>query len=294
VAESLEASSNPYGSLNESQFRVPSSSVNNQRSSTNVASSHNPSAGSGQMLDIQKKVQEMRKNDTLIKNDQGGLASLFGGGNAVLGDNEDLDINQAHDITNNAIEQERNTVEESLMPLDMNGIGSSLIEDLALNQHMQHQQSQLSHAHAQTSTSIPIQNPFASNPQNEYQTSSACESELSSSLTGLSILKQRGMVDLKPDQREAMASMRSRSFIENESSFFRSNDEGIAPTSEIPSADLSFRGMENDLLYSTLSGQSNRSDDGQEGDGDAYSQDAILDVQYKSIEEPDELFNLDM
>lgn len=292
VTDTLKASSSPYGSLNESQFRSPSSLVNNQRSSKNVASSHNPSSGSGQMLDIHKKVQEMRKAGALIKNDQGGLASLFGGGNAAKSDNEDLDENRTHAISNDH--------QNSHMQLGMNGIGSSLIgssliEESALTQRMQQQQSQKrSTTHGQTSTSI--QSPLVSHKLDESHTSGVCESELSSSLTGLSILElsPRGMVDLEPEQREAMASMRSRSFIEDESIFLRINEEGIAPIPEISTADPSFRGLESEQPFSAYSGQSNRSDNEQEGNGDGYFEDAILGVQYNACEEADELFNLDM
>jgi len=87
VADGSEASSVPYGSLNASQFLIPpqnslSQSQNINASANNLSSSINLSRPT---LNIQERVQEIKSNGTLIRNEQGGLASLFGGGGEASG-----------------------------------------------------------------------------------------------------------------------------------------------------------------------------------------------------------------
>ena len=282
----------PYGSLNESQFRIPSSANSNQdgnaSGSGNVASSYNPSAGSG--LDIQKKVQEMRKAGSLIKNDQGGLASLFGGGAAAGniarfggdGDGSDQYKDEDEDRQEVAHGSDKDTNSQ------MSGIGS-LIEHSTLTQRMQNE--------PQPQKVVPIGSiPVLQQDQSQSYSQSyshshihagitdPCESQLSGSLTGLSILKQspRGMVDLEPAQREAMESMRSRSFSRDRSAFLNATLEGIAsiPDTYTTSTPTPFGVMENDLRpVRRFSNGSDHSPLQGQGNGD---------------EDIDDLFNLDM
>jgi hypothetical protein len=294
VTDTSEASSMPYGSLNESQFRIPSSANSKQDGNAsgngNVASSYNPSAGPG--LDIQKKVQEMRKAGSLIKNDQGGLASLFGGGaaagnTAIFGGDGDGD-GDGSDQDKDEDRQEVPHGSDKDINSQMCGIGS-LIEHSTLTQRMQNE------PHPQKVVpigSIPVLQQDQSQSYSQSYSHShihagitdPCESQLSGSLTGLIILKEspRGMVDLDPAQREAMESMRSRSS-EDRSAFLQPTLEGIAsrPDTYATSTLTPFGDMENDLRpVRRFSNESDHSPlQGQEGNGD---------------EDIDDLFNLDM
>mmetsp|Transcript_16807 Transcript_16807/g.25235 ORF Transcript_16807/g.25235 Transcript_16807/m.25235 type:complete len:462 (+) Transcript_16807:117-1502(+) len=290
VTDVSEASSMPYGSLNESQFRLPSSANSNPGSipyansnasgdngNGNVASSYNPSAGVG--LDIQKKVQEMRKTGSLIKNDQGGLASLFGG-----------DVDQGKDENEDEDRQEIANGSDKDSHSQMSGIGS-LIEHSTLTQRMQNE------SQPRNGVPVPIVSHFGmQQPQLEQSQSyshshiiqsgiaNPCESQLSGSLTGLSILKcsPKGMVDLEPAQREAMASMRSKSYSEDVSAFLQPTLEGVAarPDTLTTSTATPYGVMDKDLR--PVRRFSNGSDH------------SLLQGQGNGDEDIDDLFNLDM
>lgn len=214
VAENSLSSSVPYGSLNESQFRRPRQGSLDARESFNrigISSSYNPSV----QLDIQKRVQDMKKHGTLIKNGKGGLASLL--------DKSEHEV----DTNSDSIDRHENTLHHG-------GIGS-IIQDridstsgestlessakyiLADNQTLQTEQDETLLLHHQD---IQYQTDFNDNYQDE------AEETLSSSLTGLSILKSsKGtLLDLNDNEKEAMAQF-SRSLNAQNGEYVSSSDK---------------------------------------------------------------------
>lgn len=81
-----EASSVPYGSLNSSQFRLPDR-MRNGNNHGSLSSSHHAQSGlmsNSSSVDIRTKVQQVHRGGAvLVKNDGGGLASLFGARNDI-------------------------------------------------------------------------------------------------------------------------------------------------------------------------------------------------------------------
>mmetsp|Transcript_20790 Transcript_20790/g.30470 ORF Transcript_20790/g.30470 Transcript_20790/m.30470 type:complete len:400 (+) Transcript_20790:37-1236(+) len=279
VADSVESSSIPYGSLNDSQFRHPSSGHNagngngNGIGADNFSSSYNPSSS---QLDIQKRVQQMKKNGTLIKNEKGGLASLFGGGGSgqsgssalhVMHNNSTSNSNDNNSSSSNT-RMNRDAEQDRSYPLHgevepasvgpkypqgetrtLGGIGS-LIEQSSIPSNIT-----LSTAAAQSRTS-QVATPFSlgsadhsisntihinsnlndgatvSSLNTNLTNANADCSQLSGSLTGLSILKSspRGLaVDLGREEKEAMA-IRARSYSDDGSGFLTSSTTNIRST----------------------------------------------------------------
>ena len=251
-----EASSVPYGSLNESQFRFPlnqSKPESEDRGNDNVASSYGPRSvsGLGQPLDIQMRVQQMRKEGALVKNDVSGLTSLFGARNNGDGDG---DLNKKEKggidalsswpmstgIGSQLFGSGRQEQQQS-PPKDENtmigGIGS-VIQQSSLSQQIQSQTHTNSNANVNVNvngqeSSITPSSINTSAGQNDYSfRDGGAETndgkQLSTSLTGLSILQTspKNMVNLERDQREALANLRSRTFSEEESRNINGNGNG--------------------------------------------------------------------
>lgn len=214
VTDNSEASSVPYGSLNESQFRLGPKSMG-----SSVSSSYTSKGGTknieGGMLDVQRKVQEMKKTGSLIRNDKGGLASLLGGA--------------ATNITDQKVmaETQKPSNYESHSSAPVGGIGS-MIEQSTFSQHIQKNQSVRSEVQISPSRLVNATN-FEQSPNNVKDVN---EQVLSTSVTGLSILEAspKGLIQLQPDEREAMASLRSRSH-SGEGMFMRPKDAHISSES---------------------------------------------------------------
>mmetsp|Transcript_7661 Transcript_7661/g.14463 ORF Transcript_7661/g.14463 Transcript_7661/m.14463 type:complete len:496 (+) Transcript_7661:758-2245(+) len=261
VTESSQASSVPYGSLNESQFRFPRSfSSRNENSAKDAATTHaattTSSSSAGQFQDIRKKFQQMRMEGSLIKNDQGGLASLLGRNHATTYNDcsnstssEDGHLDSAPDpIGMQKHQKEESRIGLGNQPSSMGGIGSLLVQESYSSQQRNHQNDNDSSRrddafHALSSATTLLNHTTATTPQ-KFKTSSRSflssslqhninndeeeeeqdevAQQLSRSLTGLSILKTspKGMVDLDPEEREAMASMRSRSHSSGDGNIF--------------------------------------------------------------------------
>lgn len=215
VVENSLSSSVPYGSLNESQFRRPRQGSLDARESFNrrgISSSYNPSV----QLDIQKRVQDMKKHGTLIKNGKGGLASLL-------------------DRSEHEVDTKSDPIDPNEQTIQHGGIGS-IIEDrihsksaditlqsgakdiLPENETPQTEQAQTLLLHDQD---IHYQTEFNGNHQDEAE-----ETTLSSSLTGLSILKSsKGtLLDLNDNDKEAMAQF-SRSLNKQNGEYLSSSDK---------------------------------------------------------------------
>jgi len=293
------ASSAPYGSLNESQFRLPSSASSrirgaedngNANGNANVAQSYNSSSNT---LDIQMRVQQMRKNGTLMKNEKGGLASLFGGGGGGIAQKNDAEeyqvglndlSNTIQDITLATVTstteedddqqlygQEKNS--QQMGDKALGGIGS-LIDKSSLEQQMQ----QIS-TNTVTGTALSTAQSSLSGTGRQ---SSLDEGQLSGSLTGLSILRDapRGLVDLGPAEREAIAGIRSKSvsISEDGSRFLLNDNANISSPSRPEAKPAGGRG------FSFLGGQARKNSMESENSQEDIADDAS----------EDELFNMDM
>lgn len=203
VVENSLSSSVPYGSLNESQFRRPRQGSIDAHGSFNrlgISSSYNPSI----QLDIQKRVQDMKKQGTLIKNGKGGLASLLDNSEVQNSDSkpEPLDLN------GNAIQHGgigsiiQDHMDSKSGEHDLEGNLKRIQDEHGISQTLEQAQNSLHHHH-----DTIYQPDF--NEHNHDDT----EEALSTSLTGLSILKSsKGtLLDLNENDRESMVQF-SKSF----------------------------------------------------------------------------------
>ncbi len=216
-----EASSLPYGSLNESQFRLPlAKSISElEDGDHNFASSVDRRSGSGQMLDIQKRVQLMKKNGSLLKNDVGGLASLFGTRNDSEGDNYSNGMSEggigALSMSKD-MEPQVPTIGASSKDENrsIGGIGS-VVQQSSLSQQLESSSQSCSNIGHNSISSSFIKSSMG---QNGSALQDHDGEQLSTSLTGLSILQTspKNMVNLEQEQREALANLRSKSFSEEE------------------------------------------------------------------------------
>lgn len=270
ASESL-ASSVPYGSLNESQFRYPSqlskshgsakylhhpynnviSNENSPHTSTSTMNNNSKNNNNEPYYNLQQRVQQMKSNGTLIKNEtKSGLAAL-------LGDNNDEQ--RSSNMNNNKIGSNNTKTATGIGAL-LEGRGSSnssMIRDTndidsyqPQSQQQQHQQQQSAFPSSikigSTSTntsmltnsintargigmSVPYSQPIQFQLSNDNITQTTNhrhqnEHQLSGSLTGLDILKQtphNRLAKLSPDQTKAMLGIqaRSRSYSEDVNTF---------------------------------------------------------------------------
>jgi hypothetical protein len=225
VVENSLSSSVPYGSLNESQFRRPRQGSIDAHGSSHrlgISSSYNPSF----QLDIQKRVQDMKKQGTLIKNGKGGLASLLDksehDANLKL---EPLDPNEneIQDRGIGSIVQDRIDSESGENTLDGS---SNRIREENVMPHTEHAQTSM-HPH----NDVQNQTDFNDNHHDEI------EEGLSTSLTGLSILKSaKGtLLDLNENDKESMVQF-SRSLNARNGEYFSSSNQfrDVDPTASHP------------------------------------------------------------
>lgn len=214
VTDNSEASSVPYGSLNESQFRLGPKSMGSSVSSSFTSKGRTKNIEGG-MLDVQRKVQEMRKTGALIRNDKGGLASLLGVAATSTTDQKLM------------AETQKPSNYESPNSAPTGGIGS-MIEQSSFSQNIQKNQSVQSGVKISPSRLVDATN-FEQSPSNVKDVN---EQVLSTSVTGLSILEAspKGLIQLQPDEREAMASLRSRSH-SGEGMFMLPKDANISSES---------------------------------------------------------------
>lgn len=223
VVDNSLSSSVPYGSLNESQFRRPRQGSIDAHGSFHrlgISSSYNPSV----QLDIQKRVQDMKKQGTLIKNGKGGLASLL--------DKSEHDLkSEPLDTTENEIQhrgigtivQDRIDSESGEYTLDSS---SNRIQEENVMPQTEHAQTSM-HPHHDVLNQTDIND----NHQDEI------EEGLSTSLTGLSILKSsKGtLLDLNENDKESMVQF-SRSLNARNGEYFSSSNQfrEVDPTASHP------------------------------------------------------------
>lgn len=308
VADGSEASSIPYGSLNASQFLIPPE--NSFRQSQNVNASANNLSSSFNLsrpnLNIQERVQEMKTNGTLIKNEKGGLASLFGNGveNSGVGNCKQADKNPRNvNILEQTDEQRQQNFGGKL-----GGIGS-LIERSSPDSQLKPFNVDLS----ATNISSTGDTPFIAAPvdvtrkinecdvniitpsttlivdkNNNHATSSEFSNQLSTSMTALSILESspRGQMvtlSLSLEEKEALTK-RSRSLSDEVKTTFLS-----CMSSQVEAGDITrpHFGLEQDGKY-VNSATSNILHYNCEINGQVVGEQSHID------DEQDEFFDMDM
>jgi hypothetical protein len=213
----------------------------------------------------------MRMEGSLIKNDQGGLASLLGR-NHVTTQESSLSLSSKKSPASHTLSSSSSSY------MGTGGIGSLLGQESNSSQQQQQQQPQqqqrmqqedthnipfarddafhdsslsgttLSLHHSDTpqkvKASSPSLSPSSSHPflQDTLQNNHENVVQLSTSLTGLSILKTspKGLVDLDPEEREAIAIMRSRSHSSGDGNAFLRRKPPVETEPVLPSIPVAY------------------------------------------------------
>lgn len=247
ASESFSSKSVPYGSLNESKFRFPNGS-SYHNINDNLSASYNPNQGS--TYNLQQRVEKMRKNGTLIKNQtKSGIAALLGESNNDDNErekiqNDALSTNPKKSLGIGALlnefgENEKTTAtnrsslhnvssRKSLSTPSSIDIGSNNTNTSMLSMSIQSQSITTSHyldsnpisTNQAGTVMIPNshnQMPYDNNSDDANSNPSNFEispnTQICGSLTGLDILKQtpRGMAKLNAEETKAILDIQARS-----------------------------------------------------------------------------------
>lgn len=297
VTEHTHASSVPYGSLNESRFRFPSNATTTTNSTSTTTTPNNPLSLSPirPMTDFRQKFQQMRMEGSLIKNDGGGLASLLQRKNTNDGVVASGSLSSSPTMTMATSTVATASGVGSGVATSGGGIGSlfepSMSRSLEAQQQQQYQQEEEEiKMHPNT---VLSQDPMDTNAGEKDDTDNTLP--LSTSLTGLSILQTspRGMLDLDPEEREAIASLRSASVSRS-----RSRSGSISRIQDVRTSSKMERMVPN--IPVSLHASSEEDNNILQGTRRSFSSDMnhhshMMVVEGNSGEnESDEFFNLDM
>lgn len=284
ASESFSLKSVPYGSLNESQFRFPASTSYQNANGNMHARSYNPNQGS--TYNLQQRVEKMRKNRTLIKNQtKSGIAALLGDNN---NENEEVKNPANEQLTDpkkslgigallNEFGQDENTGAatnsltqnpySSRIPSSIN-IGSNNTNTSTLSMPNQSQNTTAPYyLDSNSSSNDQIATPTVMIPNNNNQNQqnynnhedingqssnfeSSPSTQISGSLTGLDILKQtpRGMTKLNAQETKAILDIqaRSRSYSDEVKNFLNGRMDSTNNRSPLNIGRQDFYGVNNE------------------------------------------------